>query len=192
LEIGVAEPVEAFIALGSNLGDRLRRFERARSALGSTSGIQLVAASRVYETEPLGEAGQPPYLNAVLAVETRLAGRPLLDRLLEIELSEGRDRSREAGRWGARTLDLDLLLYGDACMGEPGLEVPHPRLHERGFVLTPLCELAGSRVHPSLGKPLETISRELDDPGWVRVFEAAGPGWGAPRANPSRGALIVD
>ena len=174
----MAGSVDAFIALGSNLGDRLPRFERARSALGGTSGIRVVAASRVYETEPLGEAGQAPYLNAVLNVKTQLEGRTLLERLLEIELSEGRDRSREAGRWGARTLDLDLLLYGDACINEPGLEVPHPRLHERGFVLAPLCELAGSRVHPSLGKPLDTLLRELNDSGWVRVMEAAGPGWG--------------
>ena len=179
MEIRVKRPVEAFIALGSNLGDRLRRFERARAALGGTGGIDVVAASRVYETEPLGEAGQAAYLNAVLSVKTEMAARSLLERLLEIEMAEGRERSREAGRWGPRTLDLDLLLYGNACIGEPGLEVPHPRLHERGFVLAPLCEVAGGRVHPVLGRPLESLRTQLGDSGgWVRVFEDAGPAWG--------------
>lgn len=176
----MAGSVDAFIALGSNLGDRLPRFECARSALGGTEGIEVVAASRVYETEPLGPPGQDPYLNAVLALKTRLGGRPLLDRLLEIELSQGRDRAGEVERWSARSLDLDLLLYGDSCIDEPGLEVPHPRLHERGFVLAPLCELAGSRIHPRLGKSLETLCRERADSGWVRVFDEAGAGWGKP------------
>jgi 2-amino-4-hydroxy-6-hydroxymethyldihydropteridine diphosphokinase len=186
VEIRVAGSVDAFIALGSNLGDRLPQLERARSALGGTAGIRVVAASRIYETEPVGPSGQGPYLNAVLAVETRLGGRPLLDRLLEIELSAGRDRSGEVERWSARTLDLDLLLYGDSCIDEPGLEVPHPRLHERGFVLAPLCELAGSRVHPRLGKSLETLRRERADSGWLRVFDQAGAGWGKPLSGEGR------
>ena len=174
----MGESVQAYIALGSNLGAREIHLYQARLALEMATGIEVVCASRIYETDPVGPEGQGPYLNAVLGLQTELSARALLDQLLEIECQQGRRRGIESERWSARTLDLDLLLYGDSCIDEPGLEVPHPRLHERGFVLAPLCELAGSRVHPSLGKPLDTLLRELNDSGWVRVMEAAGPGWG--------------
>lgn len=177
--------VDAFIALGSNLGDRGGHLRRARAALAQTPGVSLAAASRVYETEPVGPPGQGPYLNAVLALETGLSPQALLARLLAIEIAQGRRRSQEVERWSARTLDLDLLLYGDLCLAEEGLEIPHPRLHERAFVLEPLCELAADRLHPRLGAPLERLRSQLPDPGQVRLWAGGGGAW-RPEAVASR------
>lgn len=131
----------AYIAIGSNLGDRAATIESAVQMLGQLEAVQLIGRSALIETEPVGPAGQGRYLNGVLAVWTSLTARGLLDRLLEIELRHGRVREDEL-RWGARTLDLDLLVFGEDQIDEPGLTIPHPRLHERSFVLIPLCELA--------------------------------------------------
>ena len=181
--------VDAFIALGSNLGDRGGHLRGGRAALGQTPGVMLVAASRVYETEPVGPRGQGPYLNAVLAVATALSPQDLLARLLAIEIDRGRRRSQEAARWSARTLDLDLLLYGDLCLTEEGLEIPHPRLHERAFVLEPLCELAGDRLHPRLETPFERLRDELPDAGQVRLWTGAGAAWAPESSVPDRAGL---
>jgi 2-amino-4-hydroxy-6-hydroxymethyldihydropteridine diphosphokinase len=133
-----------FIGLGSNLGDRA---ENLRTSLERLEALGRVRASAVRETDPVGVLDQPKFLNAVAALETELAPRELLERLLEIERDLGRDRSRE-GRWGPRTIDLDLLLYGAEVIDEPGLTVPHPRLAERKFVLEPLYELDPELVLP--------------------------------------------
>lgn len=160
--------VTAYLALGSNLGDRQVALAGARQALGSVPGIRLAAASPLYETEPVGgPAGQGPYLNAVLRVETDLAPRALLRRCLEVEACFGR-RRRE--RWGARTLDVDLLLFGDEVRSEPDLELPHPRLHLRRFVLAPLRDLAPELVHPVLGRTVRELIDDLPSPGGVRRF----------------------
>jgi 2-amino-4-hydroxy-6-hydroxymethyldihydropteridine diphosphokinase len=141
--------VAAWIALGSNVGDRQAHLAHAFEAIGQVPGVRLVRRSSVRETEPVGPPGQGPYLNAVAEVETTLAARALLEALLEIERWRGRDRSQEV-RFGPRTLDLDLLAWGDAVPGGdaaidvPGLSVPHPRMHARAFVLEPLAELAPS------------------------------------------------
>ena len=140
------QPVAAFVALGSNLGDRSGHLAHALSALAELPSTTLVASSAVRETDPVGPPGQGPYLNAVAELRTALAPRALLAALLAIELARGRDRSREV-RFGPRTLDLDLLCWGTAVPGgdrldAPGLTVPHPRMHERSFVLEPLAELA--------------------------------------------------
>ncbi len=174
----------AFIALGSNLGDRVRHFQHARMALEETPDTVIVAASRIYETDPIGPAGQDPYLNAVLAVETGLSPRAMLARLLEIEGEAGRVRTRDAERWGPRPLDLDLLLFGDRCLAEKGLELPHPRLHQRAFVLEPLCELAGERIHPRLGEPLEVFRRQCADPAAVRPFSRPSGEWAVAPLHP--------
>jgi 2-amino-4-hydroxy-6-hydroxymethyldihydropteridine diphosphokinase len=127
----------AFVSLGSNLGDREAHLRRALQALRATRGIKWLDVSRIYETDPVGPLPQGPYLNAVAAIETGLEPRALLKRLLQIEAEEG--RIRHGVRDEARTLDLDLLLFADRCIDEDALVVPHPRMHERGFVLSSRC-----------------------------------------------------
>ena len=126
------------------MGDRE---ENVRRALDLLAELGSVRSSRVRETDPVGVTDQPNFLNAVAELDTDLAARELLERLLEIERALGRERSTEQ-RWGPRTIDLDLLLYGDETIEEPGLSVPHPRLAERRFVLEPLCELAPELTLP--------------------------------------------
>jgi 2-amino-4-hydroxy-6-hydroxymethyldihydropteridine diphosphokinase len=132
--------VRAFVGLGANLGPREETIRRAVAALGATPNIDVVAVSSLAETEPVGPVtDQPRFLNGAVALDTTLGARPLLERLLEIEAELGRTREGPAG--GPRTIDLDLLLYGEERIDEPGLTVPHPRLHDRAFVLEPLAEL---------------------------------------------------
>ncbi|HEX5470071.1 MAG TPA: 2-amino-4-hydroxy-6-hydroxymethyldihydropteridine diphosphokinase [Gaiellaceae bacterium] len=130
----------AYIGLGANLGEREATLREALARLGDTDGIRVVAVSSFRETDPVGLLEQPRFLNAAAALETTLSARALLDTLLAVERALGRDRASEA-RWGPRTIDLDLLLYGDEEIDEAGLTVPHPRLPERRFVLEPLLEL---------------------------------------------------
>lgn len=146
----------AYIGLGSNLGDREVRLRAAVSALGKTAGISVAGASAVYVSAPVGAAGpQPDYFNAVVAIDTTLAPRALLDALQRIEHDAG--RARVAGeRNTARTLDLDILLIGDMTIDLPGLRVPHPRLQDRAFVVLPLLEIAPDCVVPGLG-PLRAL-----------------------------------
>jgi 2-amino-4-hydroxy-6-hydroxymethyldihydropteridine diphosphokinase len=132
--------VRAFVGLGSNLGDREATIRRAVDLLGERPGIEVLAVSTLRETDPVGYEDQPRFLNGAAALEVGLTPRALLDELLAIERELGRDRSQEE-RWGPRTIDLDLLLYGEETVDEPGLTVPHPRLAERQFVLEPLHEL---------------------------------------------------
>ena len=149
----------AYIGLGANLGDREATIRAALAALDATPGIRVVAVSSFRETEPVGYVDQPRFLNAATAVETELDARGLLDALLAVE--HGLGRTREGPRFGPRTIDLDLLLFGDAEVDEPGLTVPHPRLHERAFVLEPLAELDPELVVPGRG-PLESLRRNLE------------------------------
>ena len=146
----------AYVALGANLGDRERTLQAAVAALGEEDGIEVVAVSTLRETEPVGVGEQPRYLNGAVALETTLTARELLERLLAVEQRFG--RVRIAGEHGPRTLDLDLLLYGDEELDEPGLTVPHPRLHDRRFVLEPLAELAPGLVVPGRGD-MESLLR---------------------------------
>ena len=139
----------AYVGLGANLGDREGTLRAAVDALAAEEGIEVVAVSALRETEPVGVGEQPRYLNGVTELETTLPSRRLLERLLEVERRFG--RVRIAGEHGPRTLDLDLLLHGDEEIDEPGLTVPHPRLHERRFVLEPLAELAPGLVVPGRG-----------------------------------------
>jgi len=134
----------AYVGLGANLGDRERTLREAVDALGAEEGIEVAAVSTLRETDPVGAGVQPRFLNGVAALETSLGARELLDRLLAVEQRFG--RVRVPGEHGPRTLDLDLLLYGDETIDEPGLALPHPRMHERRFVLEPLAELAPGLV----------------------------------------------
>jgi 2-amino-4-hydroxy-6-hydroxymethyldihydropteridine diphosphokinase len=133
--------VTACIGLGANLGDAVATLRAAFDALGQLPGTTLVAASPLYLTAAWGVEAQPDFINAAARVDTTLDAPALLAAMLEIERRFGRDRSRER-RWGPRTLDLDLLLYGEAVIDLPGLQVPHPRLHERAFALVPLADVA--------------------------------------------------
>jgi 2-amino-4-hydroxy-6-hydroxymethyldihydropteridine diphosphokinase len=165
-----APAVDAYVALGSNLGDREAHLAAAIAALRARPGVRVIAVSRVYETAPVGPPPQGPYLNAAVYLRTTLAPRALLACLLEIEAAQGRERS--AGRWSARTLDLDLLFYGSLALDEPDLCIPHPHLHERHFVLEPLCELAPRLVHPRLGETIEELAAKVRDPGAVVAFRS--------------------
>jgi len=138
----------AYVALGANLGDRRRTIEFALERLAAVEGVELVRVSSLRETDPVGVVDQPRFLNGVAQVRTTLPARGLLEALLGVESSLGRVRG---DRWGPRTIDLDLLLYDDAVVDEPGLRVPHPRLHERRFVLEPLAELDPALVVPGRG-----------------------------------------
>lgn len=146
----------AAIALGSNLGDRRANILGAVDALAHAAGVRLLAVSSIHETSPVGPVPQGPYLNAAATLRTTLAPRALLDLLLGIERAFGRDRAREQ-RWGPRTLDLDLLLYAERIVDEPGLTIPHPRMHERLFVLEPLAEIAGQWVLPTRALNITTL-----------------------------------
>jgi 2-amino-4-hydroxy-6-hydroxymethyldihydropteridine diphosphokinase len=146
----------AYVGLGANLGDRERMLRAAVDALAAEEGIEVVSVSTLRETEPVGVGEQPRFLNGAAELETPLTARELLDRLLTVEQRFG--RVRIPGEHGPRTLDLDLLLYGDEVIDEPGLTVPHPRLHERRFVLEPLAELAPGLVVPGRGD-MESLLR---------------------------------
>jgi 2-amino-4-hydroxy-6-hydroxymethyldihydropteridine diphosphokinase len=140
----------AFIALGSNLGDREATIRAAVAELDAAEGVEVVAVSSLEETDPVGYLDQPRFLNGAAELRTELAPRELLDLLLSVEARFGRNRSA-APPLGPRTLDLDLLLYGSERLAEPGLELPHPRLHERLFVLRPLAELDPALEVPGKG-----------------------------------------
>ncbi|MGH3022275.1 MAG: 2-amino-4-hydroxy-6-hydroxymethyldihydropteridine diphosphokinase [Gaiellaceae bacterium] len=131
---------KAFVGLGANLGDRQGTIRRAVALLAEEPGIEMLAVSSLRETDPVGYADQPPFLNGAVALATELGPRELLGRLLAIERELGRARG-EGPRYGPRVIDLDLLLHGDEVVDEPGLVVPHPRLAERRFALEPLHEL---------------------------------------------------
>jgi 2-amino-4-hydroxy-6-hydroxymethyldihydropteridine diphosphokinase len=137
--------VVAFLGLGSNLGDRLANLQAAADALQAEPGLWVRVSSRVWETTPVGGPPQPDYLNAVIRVETDLSARDLLDVARRVEARLGRVRKE---RWGARTLDVDILLYDEEQIDEPDLVVPHPRMKQRAFVLLPLLELEPDPVLP--------------------------------------------
>ncbi len=140
------------IALGSNLGDRRAHIEAALAALRLRDGVEIRGVSSLHETAPVGPPGQGPYLNAAALLSTSRTPSELLELLLRIEREVGRDRAAECERWGPRVIDLDLLYVGDIVLDEPGLTLPHPRMHERHFVLAPLVELAPDWVHPQTGR----------------------------------------
>jgi 2-amino-4-hydroxy-6-hydroxymethyldihydropteridine diphosphokinase len=149
----------AYVGLGANLGDRERTLRRALALLDDREGVVVAAVSTLRETAPVGYLDQPSFLNGAARLETELPPRQLLRLLLDVELELGRDRS--GPRFGPRTVDLDLLVYGDVELDEPDLAVPHRRLHERRFALEPLAELAPGLVVPGRG-PVERLLAELD------------------------------
>jgi 2-amino-4-hydroxy-6-hydroxymethyldihydropteridine diphosphokinase len=162
MSVPMEAEVHAWVALGANLGDPRTTLEAAVVALDRSEGIRVLAVSPWLRTAPVGgPPGQPPFENGVLELATTLGPRALLDRLLAVEARFGRDRAHEV-RHGPRTLDLDLLLYGDERIAEPDLEVPHPRLEERLFVLRPLAALAPGRRLPRSGRTVRERVAELE------------------------------
>ena len=139
----------AYVGLGANLGPREETLHRAVELLREADGVDVLAVSQLRDTDPVGVVDQPPFLNGAVAIETARTPRELLNLLLAIEASLGRVREE---RWGPRTIDLDLLVYGDEVVDEPGLRVPHPHLHERRFALEPLVELAPELDVPGHGQ----------------------------------------
>lgn len=169
--------VDAVLGLGGNLGDRRGFIERALKALNERPGIRLLAVSALYETEPWGRTDQPRFLNAAARIATTLPPRALLEAAIAVERALGRRRGE---RWGPRTIDIDILLYGDRQIDEPGLTIPHPRLTERPFVLAPLADImpdariAGRTVAEWLVETGRAGLTAVEPVGWFAENDAAG------------------
>lgn len=155
-----------FIGLGSNLDDPVAQVEQALEELERVPGSHCTLRSHLYRSAPMGPQDQPDYINAVAALETSLDPVSLLDALQEIEQRHG--RVRKGKHWGPRTLDLDLLLYGEQCINSSRLQVPHPGLRERGFVLVPLYEIAPELVLPG-GESLGDLMQRVNHSGLKRL-----------------------
>lgn len=151
--------IRAYVALGSNLGNPVVTIDAAIEALAALRGSILKAMSSLYRTAPVGLKRQPDFINAVVALDTRLAAKELLDELFAVEIQFGRRRSVKNA---PRTLDLDLLLFGDSVQSDPELTLPHPRMHERAFVLVPLAEIAPDAVIPGRGPVAALLETCLD------------------------------
>ena len=161
----------ASVAMGSNLEDREQILVDSLICLAQLEGVVLRGVSKIYETDPVGLEDQPPFLNAVVCLETDRVPRDLLTQLLEIEAHFGRVRSGPKN--SARTLDLDLLQYGDLVCEEPGLMLPHPRLHQRAFVLIPFAEVCPEWCHPLLAKTVAELRADLVSDEGVRLCSDA-------------------
>jgi 2-amino-4-hydroxy-6-hydroxymethyldihydropteridine diphosphokinase len=162
----------AYVGLGSNLGEPCDQVLAALEELANLPGCTLLARSSLYATTPVGPIPQPDYVNAAAALSTRLSPLGLLAALQGVEQSHGRER--DGPRWGPRTLDLDLLIYGRQQLRQPGLELPHPEIHRRAFVLVPLAQIAPERLEiPGLGQLADLLAACPADPRMRRIPEDA-------------------
>ncbi|AKG75130.1 2-amino-4-hydroxy-6-hydroxymethyldihydropteridine diphosphokinase [Salinicoccus halodurans] len=149
----------AYLGLGSNLGNRRENLDSAVRRLDEQNEISVTNRSSLYETEPYGKTDQPDFINMCLEIETRISPLELLENVLSIEHELGRVRTEV---WGPRTIDIDILLYEDLELSLDDLSIPHSEMHKRAFVLDPLSEIAGGRVHPELNKTIQTLKEELE------------------------------
>lgn len=156
----------AFLGLGGNIGDPAAAMAAALRALDAHDAVSVAAVSSLYRTPPWGVTDQPDFLNAVAAVDTALTARHLLDLCLDVERGLKRIRAQ---RWGPRVIDIDILLFGNERIEEAGLQVPHPRMGERAFVLAPLAEIAPELLHPALGRSAAELLRQSDQGGVRRL-----------------------
>ncbi len=157
-----------FIGLGSNIGDRKKNLEEAMRLLDTPPDIKVEKGSSLYTTEPIGYVGQDWFLNSVVEISTLLSPMDLLHRCQAIEEQMGRVRIM---LWGPRTIDLDILLYGEEIVEDDELIIPHPNMHKRGFVLVPLAEIAPEVIHPKLNKKASELLRQLKDGHKVEVYK---------------------
>ena len=165
----MSQKARAFIGAGANLGEPVRQLWQAQQELRQSPGIKFLGASSFYRTQPVGPIEQPPFINAVFSLECGMSPQELLTLLLDVEGRMGRVRKE---RWGPRLIDLDLLFFDEAIISGQGLEVPHPRLHERRFVLAPLVEIAPDVVHPILKKSAFDLLAALPAEGpWVEKLQ---------------------
>ena len=160
----MAKVTKAYIGLGSNLGEREKSIMGALKMLGEAEGVDVLRASDIIETAPLGQANQPKYLNAVAEIETTLAAEELHKKLVGIEVSLGREKKE---KWASRIIDLDLLLFGQEVINHPDLTIPHPQMHLRSFVLQGLCRLNPGLVHPVIKEPMNELAGRLNDADFV-------------------------
>ncbi len=155
-------PFTAFLGLGSNLGHRAHNLRLALNALAAHPDITITSTADFIETDPIGPADQPKYINTACAITTSLLPRRLLEACRAIEEQLGRNRQKETIRWGPRLIDIDILLYDDIVMNEPELVIPHPRMHEREFVLKPLREIAPDTIDPASGRSIRQLAAILN------------------------------
>ncbi len=153
----------AYIGIGSNLGDPEKNFLEAVDRIGRIPSCKVTRVSRMYRTEPVGVNGQEWYLNCVAEISSGISAKRLMERLLAIEKDMG--RVREGGRWQARIIDLDILLFDSELIHEDNLTVPHPLMHRRRFVIVPMMDLAPDLIHPSLGKSMSELLQEIPGDG---------------------------
>ena len=170
----MAEPVTTYLCLGGNLGDRIAALTEALQLLDATPGMVRIACSSVYETEPWAVADQPNFLNLVAAYETTLTPADLLAACKSVEATVGRTPSF---RWGPRLIDVDILLYGDQVVdsAEPDLQIPHPRMTQRAFVLVPLAEVIPDGVVPPAGWTVRRLLEQVEDRAGVALWGDAPP-----------------
>jgi 2-amino-4-hydroxy-6-hydroxymethyldihydropteridine diphosphokinase len=157
---------QVYLSLGSNLGDRLRYLKKAIKAIEESGSAVIRKISPLYETEPVGNPDQPPFLNLVILIETDLKPFHLLECLLDIEQRLGRERNE---KWGPRTIDVDILFYDERIINSDRLTLPHPRMHQRRFVLVPLTQINPNLLHPLLKKSMEDLLRLCPDQSKVKL-----------------------
>ena len=151
--------IDVYLLLGSNLGDRKKFLDEAISHI-ETDIAPVIKISPIYETQSWGKSDAPDYLNQVIYIQTNLSAQEILQKILNIELILGRRREE---KWGSRTIDIDILFYGDDIINEPGLQIPHPELHKRRFTLEPLADIVPDLVHPVKNKTILQLKNELKD-----------------------------
>ena len=161
---------KVYLSTGSNLGDRLENLAQAARLLDSKRGIKVLRLSQVYETEPWGYLDQPAFLNQVVEIATTIPPLRLLRTMKKIEKEGGR---KPGFRYGPRVIDVDIIFYGAEVFAEQGLNIPHPQVAQRAFVLVPLAELVGEFVHPALGQSVQTMADQIDTSG-VRLYVERG------------------